>query len=164
MAKVIERSGDAVAAFFDDGYDVFMANTNCHCAFYSPLHQRIQKNIPELYMVDQQTFHMKPEKKLGSYTTYSFGDPTDEFPIAINLYGQLNFGIGRRHLNYAALTCSLLNACGFILDGVDTQRIVGVCLQKIGSEAAGLMQDDWEIVKEILEFCPERIEFYVYSL
>lgn len=161
MAKVIERSGDAVEAFFDEGYDVFMANTNCHCAFYDPIHQKIQKLLPELHMVDQQTFSMKPEKKLGSYTTYSFGDPTDEFPIAVNLYGQLNFGIGKRHINYAALTCSLLNACGFILDGVDKARVVRVCLPRIGSGLAG---GDWEIIKEILEFCPDQIEFTVFEL
>lgn len=161
MAKVIERSGDAVAAFFDEGYDVIMVNTNCHSAFYNPLHQRVQEMIPELYEVDQQTRFMKPEKKLGSYTTYSFGDPSDEFPIAVNLYGQLNYGLGKRHINYAALTCSLLNACGFILDGVDTRRVVRVCLPKIGSGLAG---GDWEIIKEILEFCPNQIEFYVYEI
>lgn len=161
MAKVIERSGDAVAAFFDEGYDVIMVNTNRHSAFYNPLHQRVQEMIPELYEVDQQTRFMKPEKKLGSYTTYSFGDPSDEFPIAVNLYGQLNYGLGKRHINYAALTCSLLNACGFILDGVDTRRVVRVCLPKIGSGLAG---GDWEIIKEILEFCPNQIEFYVYEI
>tara|TARA_R100000388_G_C7205472_1_gene140756 strand:+ start:254 stop:739 length:486 start_codon:yes stop_codon:yes gene_type:complete len=160
MAKVIERSGDAVAAFFDDGHDVVMVNTNCHCAYYNPLHQKVQKNIPELYTVDQQTFPMKPERKLGGYTTYSYGDLTDEFPIAVNLYSQLYYGIGERHLNYAALTCSLLNVCGFILDGVDTQRTVRVCLSRTGLEYEG---GDWEIIKEILEFCPERVEFYVYS-
>ena len=161
MAKVIERSGDVVEAFFSEGYDVFLHNCNCHSVMGAGVAKAVRRKIPELYEADQATRFMKPEKKLGSYTTYSFGDPSDEFPIAINLYGQLNFGIGKRHINYAALTCSLLNACGFILDGVDTQRVVKVCCPRIGSGLAG---GDWEIVKEILEFCPERIEFYVYSL
>ncbi len=161
MAKVIERSGDAVAAFFDKGYDVFMHNYNCHCVMEAGVAKQVRRKIPELYHADQATRFMKPEKKLGSYTTYSFGDLTDEFPIAINLYGQLRYGIGKRHLTYAALTCSLLNACGFILDGVDTQRTIRVCLPQIGSGLAG---GDWEIVKEILEFCPDQVEFYVYSL
>jgi len=161
MATVTENKGDAIAAFFDEGYDVFMHVANCQCVMGAGIAKQVKQKIPELYDVDQGTSNMKPANKLGGYSAYAFGDDTDEFPLAINLYGQLRYGRGKRHINYAALTCAVLNACGYILDGIDINKRVRVVCPKLG---CGLAGGDWEIIKEILEFAPDRIEWHVYEI
>jgi len=161
MATVTERKGDVVSAFHNKEFDVFMHQANCQCVFGAGVARQVKVEIPELYDVDQNTKAMTPGDKLGRYTAYSFGGKTDEFPIAVNLYGQLHYGRGARHTNYAALTIALLNACGFILDGVAFSKTVKVCCPKLG---CGLGGADWKIVKEILEFCPDQIEFTVFEL
>ena len=155
MATVIEHKGCAVEKFLQDTYDVLMVNTNCFNCVVSPEDIRVQDNLPDLRAVDASTEQMNPKHKLGLYTVYRYSD-SEEFPMAINLYGSYD---PQDRINYAALTSSVLNACAFVLDGVDLKRVVRVCFPK-----PSRVDGDWEIIKEILEFAPDRIEWHVYEI
>jgi len=161
MAKVIEHAGDAISAFYDKNYDAIMHQCNCQCVWGAGIAKQMKQMIPELYGVDLSSKQMRPENKLGRFSAYSFNAPDGEFPVAVNLYGQLNYGRNKRQTNYAALTTAVLDACAFLLDSADLTKTVKVCCPKIG---CGLAGGDWNIVKEILEFAPARIEFHVYTL
>jgi hypothetical protein len=104
---------------------------NCKSVMASGIALEIKNRIPEAYKE-----YLKANQKLGNI---SFGGRV------VNLYAQDLYGIGRRQLNYGALS-----ACfSYFKMLCENETFEIVIPYLMGCDRAG---GDWEVVMELIEF------------
>jgi O-acetyl-ADP-ribose deacetylase (regulator of RNase III) len=132
---IIYKQGNAVDALIDGEIDFLLHCANCQNTFGSGIAYEIKKKIPEAYEADcTMSELLRPDAKLGRHS-HSMG--------VINLYGQLNYGLGKRQLNYGALASAIIHS---MPKWADENEVVGVPYKMASDRAGG----DWNIVLELL--------------
>lgn len=156
-------NGNAVSAVIDGGADVLMHCCNCHNTFGSGIAKEIKLRIPSAYEADCGLHRIPDVKKDHSLLLGQFSCNMNDSVLVFNLYGQCDFGVYQRQINYAAFTKSLVSACETA--SMYSDKLVRVAIPyHIGCDRAG---GDWEVVKEIIcdvEDLFDNILFKVYQL
>lgn len=81
---------------------------NCHCIMGGGIASQIKQYFPEAYDADLTT-SLQKHNKLGKYSVAEITQPLIKTNIkyVYNLYGQTNFGVDKRHLDYEAIYNSM---------------------------------------------------------
>lgn len=151
--KIIQ--GDLLDAFDRGEVHVIGHVVNCQGVMGSGIAKSIRERYPlvyEEYSKLYMEYKSNPLDILGVCQGVWLNDNKGIF----NLHSQLNFGYGKRQLNYGAFAAAL----GLMLDGLVVGDIVGFPY-KIGCDRAG---GDWEIVSEMIEYYFRDNEVKIYQL
>ena len=145
MIKVIK--GNLVSAVLNSEVDMMMHVCNCQGVMGSGIAKEVKERTPEAYKA-----YKNSSLQLGGYSRVA---------RVVNLYAQDNYGYGKRHLNYGALSVALTG----VFDDLDEEGFAGTIgvPYKMGSDRAG---GDWTIVLEILEALADYygIKLVIYKL
>jgi O-acetyl-ADP-ribose deacetylase (regulator of RNase III) len=132
---------------------------NCFNTMGAGIARAIAEKYPEAVEADNQTKPGDPNK-LGCFS-YAKGK---DGKIIANLYGQFDFGGGKRNLNYEAFYGGLEAIHNQILDSKDKKKVFVVGMPKfIG---CGLANGSWRVVKAMLEdiFEESKIKLVICEL
>ena len=148
---IIYRTGNVVDALLNGEVDFIMHCANCRNKFGSGVAYEIRMKIPEAFEADTYMHRqLSPEQILGIHSHASG---------VVNLYGQLNYGYGKRQVNYGALASAIVHSMGHWATGIET---IGIPYKMASDRAGG----DWNIVLELIEhlIVPYVKEVVVYRL
>lgn len=129
------------------GAQAIIHQANCQCTMGSGIARNIRERFPEAYEADCQTVKGDASKLGRASSVLLSPEKQALYPnlrYIINLYGQLNYGLEKRHTSYDAL------AEGFerIRDWAGWNGLTKLSVPyRLGCNRAG---GDWEIVSAIL--------------
>jgi hypothetical protein len=155
--------GNLLDAFDRGEVTVIGHCVNCQGVMGSGIALSIKQRYPEVfkdYLNVHERFHNKPQYLLGFAQVIPLaGDKT-----AFNLFGQLDYGIGKRQINYGAIGLALremsrTGICKFD-HTIEKKSVVGFPYNMASDRAGG----DWEIILEMIEFYFRDCEVKIYKL
>lgn len=122
-------------------FDVYIHGANCQSIMGAGIARQIAETFPQVYMVDKNS-KLKPNMKLGRFTSTTFRNMKCHRVHFVNAYTQLTIGSGCQ-VDYMAIKDSLEGI--IMMFGGCQQRFA---MPKIG---AGLGGGDWNRIKAIIE-------------
>lgn len=122
-------------------FDVYIHGANCQSIMGGGIARQIAETFPQVYMVDKNS-KLKPNMKLGRFTSTTFRNMKYHRVHFVNAYTQLTLGSGCQ-VDYMAIKDSL--------EGIRT--MFGGCQQRFAMPkiGAGLGGGDWNRIKAIIE-------------
>jgi O-acetyl-ADP-ribose deacetylase (regulator of RNase III) len=148
---ITHHKGNAVSALINGEIDILLHVCNNKGVMGSGIALEIKSRIPDAYE-SYKYIHGKFGLELGS-GTYGFVADTDRW--VYNMVAQDGYGIGKRFLNYGALSKCLVNIAAEARGSK-----IGLPY-KMGADRAG---GDWEIVLELVEFYLKDYDVRIYQL
>ena len=127
--------GDLISLIKENKFDIVIHGCNCFNVMGAGFARQIKENFPEAYQADLETLKGDP-KKLGTYSSALVGNVK-----IINAYTQYTYGIGKRQVDYNAVT-KVFKTIRFNF------RDKKIAYPKIG---AGLAGGSWSVIKEIID-------------
>jgi O-acetyl-ADP-ribose deacetylase (regulator of RNase III) len=167
--------GDAVKALKNKEINYLLHCVNCQGVMGSGIALQIKNTFPEVY--EDYTWFVKnnydpevckpTEPLLGNYRLSFLKDLSIIPPKTlynrgvVNLFGQENFGMQVRQLNYGAISNALYKFYKEILEDGNMEEYKFAFPMKMGCDRAG---GNWEVVYEIIEFYLSSCDVRIYQL
>lgn len=147
MSKLLITEGNVIETFKAKKIDVLAHCSNCFCNMGSGIAKAIREEFPPAYAADMATLPGNINK-LGTFSKGKIGDQ-----YIANIYGQYEYGRGKRQLSYDSLDKALREVALFM----DSQRLKSIGIPyKFGSDRAG---GNWEVVEAIFNAAFEEYDF-----
>ena len=161
MNKLIHVKGDAVKALVNNDVDYLMHCCNAQGVMGSGIALQIKNTFPQTYK-DYHNYCRNYDNLLGSIVIRDG---------VINIIAQNFYGSQMRDVHYGALVSGFMQVidkiysnelykCKFDSNGNLIPYRIAVPKYMASDRAGG----DWEIVKELLESFPSKIEIHCYEL
>ena len=161
--KIEQIEGDLLD--FPNGINVIAQCCNCKAVQSAGIAKQIKERYPEAYEADKThhaVYQNKGNSMLGSYSSARVWKAGEKVRFVVNLYGQENYGVEDRQLNYEAIYCAMnrlrinLNIAHRNLQ----ETVVGFPY----GMGCGLAGGDWRIVYAMIEALfgdSEMIKVYI---
>lgn len=151
--------GDLIKAFKEEKVQVIVHVVNCQGVMGSGFAKQIKEELFKVYEQYRDTASEATNSKdlLGDVIPVSYAGK-ENVRTVYNLFGQNQYGPGKRHLNYGALAEGLL----YIAEDCERRHVGSVGFPYLmGSDRAG---GDWQIVYEMIEHFFKDMDVYIYKL